>query len=252
VVVRQVSTAPGLTLSAEQRNPMHHYRINEKTGIKVLRFTEGRALWRDSSALLGPENASVIKPAGLGWVEELKFNGCLPERKLTLAAFGMSTDPGKQKVFFYRGEQFEFSDTLLANEELANILQQGLDLAETLRIQLWGALNSMVGLLLNPEANLHGEPIRSSEDAKKLLAHWDVEALYWAKLELPFYRFLDHLPEDRQTAFIQWKKDLRQAVLVAFEQATSLAGSSVKALKATAKSQVQLYAGLKKALEANQ
>ena len=250
VVVRRTSTAPGLTLSAELRNPMHNYRVNEKTGVKVLRFTEGRALWRDSSALLGPENTNEIKPAALEWVEKLKFEGKLPNRKLTLAAFGMSTDPGKQKVFFYRGEQFEFSDTLLTDQELINTLQKALDRAEALRSQLWGALNHMAGLLLASESDLENGKKPDPKDQKNLLSHWNAEALYWARLELPFYRFLDHLPVDRQIAFIQWKKDLRQAALRAFEQAASLAGSSVKALKATAKSQMQLYAGLKKILEA--
>jgi CRISPR system Cascade subunit CasA len=173
----------------------------------------------------------------------------LPKKKLTLAAYGMATDPGKQKVYFYRGEQFEFNDALLAHQELADQLDKALKLAEDTRGQLWGAINRMATLLLTPEADLETGHKPASNDQKKLLEHWDTEGLFWAKLEVPFYRFMDHLPTDSLAALDQWKEDLRRAALRAFEQTASLTGSNVKALKASAQAQLQLYAGLKKALE---
>ncbi|NMC80824.1 MAG: type I-E CRISPR-associated protein Cse1/CasA, partial [Chloroflexi bacterium] len=224
----------------------------QESAIKVLRFSEGRALWRDSSALLNLEKKNMIHPAALDWAHELITYRILPNRRLTLAAYGMSTDPGKKKVYFYRGEQFEFSDALLASPNLANTLEKALNDAEALRNQLWGAVNSMAGLLLAPESDQGEGRKPNADDQKKLLAHWNVEGLYWAALEVPFYSFLDHLPDDPEAAFNQWKTDLRRAALRAFEQSVSLSGSNVRALKASAKGQLQLYAGLKKVLDPSQ
>jgi len=105
--------APGLVMNAEQRNPMHHYRIDEdasakQSPYKVLRFTEGRALWRDSAVLFPSLKEKSERPISILWAEKLIAYKILPKRKLTLAAYGMSTDPGKSKVLFYRGDQFVF------------------------------------------------------------------------------------------------------------------------------------------------
>jgi CRISPR system Cascade subunit CasA len=248
IVVRKITTAPGLSLSEEQRNPMHHYRVDKQSGIKVLRFSEGRALWRYSSALLKPGNVNCIRPAALDWAEELKFKDILPGRKLTLAALGMATDPGKSKVLFYRAEQFEFDDRLLINPELTERLETALVTAEGARSQLWGAVNHMAGLILETEMDQEGKPKPNPDDVKKILSHWDAETLYWGLLEVPFYRFLDHLLDHPQEASDQWKIDLRKTALNAFEQTVVLAGTNVRALKASAKAQRQLYSGLKKAL----
>jgi CRISPR system Cascade subunit CasA len=253
-VVRQVTTAPGLVLSSEQRNPMHHYRIDKNANdnqpaFKVLRFTEGHALWRDSSALLNPVEKNVERPAPLNWAEKLKFEKILPDRRLTLTAYGMSTDPGKKKVFFYRGEQFEFPDELLTNQRLAITLDQALKQAENVRDQIWGAINHMAILLLSPEADLNGGRKPDPNDAKRLISHWNTEGLYWAALELPFYRFLDQLPRQPETALNRWESEIHRAALRAFDQTAILAGSSIRALKASAKAHQQLLAGLKRVLE---
>jgi len=177
LVIRQVTTAPGLILSGEFLNPMHHYRV-DKTGNKVLRFMEGRALWRDSSALFNlSKEANAYPPLVLKHTQQLIFDGILPKRRLTLAAYGMSTDPGKQKVFFYRGEQFDFPDQLLSDASLNHWLDQALDLAEHVHSQIWGALRCAASLYLNPERNKHA----TSDDEKKLMTHWNTESLFWAR-----------------------------------------------------------------------
>ena len=256
VMVTQASMAPGLVLSAERRNPMHHYQIEEKpqsnqSPYRVLRFTEGKALWRDSAALFPSARGKSERPISLQWAEKLKFFQILPKRKLTLAAYGMSTEPGKSKVFFYRGDQFEFSDELLNSPELTNYLDQAIERAEQVRGRLWAATNYMAGLLLFPESDQSCAHKADPNAAKQLLIHWNTEGHYWQTLELSFYRFLNDLPEQPQTAYENWIQTLRGAAGKAFDETAELAGTGTVALKAAAKGKLILLSGLKRELDAN-
>ncbi|MHC1771730.1 MAG: type I-E CRISPR-associated protein Cse1/CasA [Flexilinea sp.] len=254
IVIGQVTSAPGLTLSGEQMNPMYLYRIDQKPSAKqspykVMRFTEGRALWRDSSAMLGSPHGKVVHPKSIDWVQGLITYGIIPKRRLEIAAFGMSTDPGKQKVFFYRGEQFVFPDQLMADEDLSSQLQEALDLAEMIRTQLWGAIAKLAGLFLSPDMDLENGRKPAKEDINRMIEHWNPEKIFWAALEIPFFHFLEALVIQPEEVMEQWKAELRSAGLKAFEQTVSLSGNDVKALKAAAKSRVQFFGGLKKVLE---
>lgn len=249
LVVQEITTAPGLTLSAEQRNPMHHYHIDKEGGKRLLRFNEGRALWRDSAALLNLKNKDAEHPQALRWAEELVSNGFLPHKRLQLAAYGMCTDPGKQKVYFYRGDQFTFSDDLLTNRELVVLLDQAMDFADEIRKQIGWATRTMAELKLAFENDQKDGWKAYSTDIQNLVAHWDAESNFWNQLEIPFHHFLDMLPIEPEVALDEWKKTLRRAALNAFETTVSLCGTDTKALKAAAKAQIRLLAGIKRVLE---
>lgn len=254
VMITRVSTAPGLVLSAERRNPMHHYRIDEdasakQSPYKVLRFTEGRALWRDSAALFPSLKEKSERPVSIIWAEKLIAYRILPKRKLTLSAYGMSTDPGKSKVFFYRGDQFDFSDELLDHPELVNFLNQALERAEQVRRLLWAALNSMAGLLLAPNSDQNNT--HKADQTKQLLAHWNAEGRYWQALELPFYQFLDDLPEQPELAYERWIQTLRTTARKAFDETAEAAGTNATTLKAAAIAKITLLSGLRKELDAS-
>jgi len=51
--VQMVTMAPGLRLDAGILDPMKLYRKGKDEGFLVNRFSEDRALWRDSAALFG-------------------------------------------------------------------------------------------------------------------------------------------------------------------------------------------------------
>jgi CRISPR system Cascade subunit CasA len=246
-VVQKVTTSSGLAINAELSNPMHHYRIDEKTGRKILRFTEGRALWRDSSVLLNLKSGN-FNPQAICWAEELIAYGYLPAQKLKLAAYGMSTAPGKQKVHFYRGEQFEFSNELLTRQDLIDTLDYALELAHELRNQLWGAMRRLAQLILSSEADLQNGRTPDPNDIENLIVHWEGESQYWSRLEVPFMHFLDLLPADQEQALEEWRKSIRSAVLNAFNYTTQQSGSQPKALKAAAIARVQMLSGIKKVL----
>lgn len=256
IKVTRVSMAPGLVLDSNVRNPMYHYRIdqNAKSGqspFKLLRFTEGKALWRDSAALLNFEPQQTEQPAAVRWASRLIAKKWLPKRKLVLAAYGMATEPGKSKVLFYRGDQFEFSDDLLSSETLVDLLDQALDKAVQVREPLVNAVKRMANLYLASDSDQTSSESKKAnpDDVKKLVATLDPESRYWQLLELSFYRFLDELPQLGDDALKGWIVTLRQVALRVCDSVVQLLGTNVKALKASTKGQSSLWTKLKGILD---
>ncbi len=251
VVVQQVVLAPGLRLSEEQLNPMHHYWYDKKGERKVIRFSEGRALWRDSSSFLSFDRQKQEAPHALGWVRTLIEHELLPAQRLRLVAYGMSTEPGKQKIYFYRGEQFSFASNLLTDPNRVNALTRALDWAKDTDHQLWGALNTSAGLILSETANLEEGHKPDPKDVGNLLTHWQAENTYWAGLEFPFYAFLDALAADPALALASWQQTLRHTAQNCFDQVMEQqCGADRRSLKAAAIGSNQLRAGLKKVFPA--
>lgn len=252
LLVTRVTTAPGLTLNASVRNPMHHYtKLPEKKkagedSVRVLRFSEGRALWRDSYALLDVNNRAVDVPRAVSWLSELMGDGILPRRKIQLAAYGMCTEPGKMKVNFYRSDRLIFDDAILTNEQLVGYLNQALTHAENLRRELWSILNQLARLALDPDAaeDDHTAP----PEASGLVSHWDGEGLYWNGLETAFYRFLDRLADDPEGALHDWDLALRTSARAAYDATVRGLGNTPRALKAAAKTGGRLGYALNKVL----
>lgn len=254
-VVERITTAPGLIVNAEQRNPMYHYERHpaKKKGEdyrRTMRFSEGRALWRDSYALLNRFSEAIEPPTAISWMAELVSDGILPKSHVQVAAYGMCTEPGKAKVHFYRGEAFEIDDLLLVNEDRVAILGTALNHAESLRRELWSTMTRLAALMIAINSDQEGGRKPDPKDVQNLVNHWDAEGLYWSKLELPFYRFLSGLSnkEYDASALDSWHQDLRAAVLRAYEQTVNGLGESQRAFKAAAHTQGWLDYGIKKVL----
>jgi len=239
-VVARITTAPGLVLNSEVRNPMHHYtRVpGKKDGeevIKVLRFSEGRALWRDSYALLDVNNHAIEAPRATVWVSELIGEKILPRRKIRLAAYGMCTEPGKQKVYFYRRDGFEFDNAILEAPALVGVLNTAIRHAEELRGELWKVLHQLAQEAISSVASQDVEKKPNPKDVQNLMQHWDAEGLYWNRLEIAFYRFLSNLADDPGAALEDWNQALRAAARFAYIQTVQSLGDTPRALKAAAR-----------------
>lgn len=257
VRVTRITTAPGLLLNAALHNPMHHYRIDpgKKAGeetYKVLRFSEGRALWRDSNALLDLRGQNREIPRAIRWVGELVNEGILPtEGRVQLSAYGMCTEPGKQKVFFYRREGFEIAPALLKDgmliEKLDTALKHAKDLGDSLRFVIRELAAWIVALNANQET-IQKNASKKDDDVSNLMAHWNAEGLYWNNLEVPFLSFLHRLPDDPQGAEDSWNEDLERAFRGAYNQTVENLGDDLKALKAAAYTRGRLNYSLKKVL----
>jgi hypothetical protein len=213
-----------------------------------MRFSEGRALWRDSHALLDLNNHAVDPPRAVSWMHELVNEGILPRRFLQMTAYGMCTEPGKQKVNFYRGESFEIDDELLRNSNLVGTLGTALTHAKELRDELWGIFARLAAQVITFENDHKDGHKPDPKDVQNLVHHWNIDGLYWAHLETPFFHFISQLPTDPDAALNQWHNDLREATHFTYNQTIHGLGESQNALKAAAVTRGLLNFAINKAL----
>jgi len=254
IVVREATIAPALRLDESVLDPMKHHRADKKAGYKVLRFSEERALWRDSAALLEINRQTEDKkdkpPAVISWLASLIYNEYLEKtRRYQLMALGMASY--QAKVFFYRAERMPLPLAYLSDVTLVEQLRDGLALAEAVQGQLYGALSRLATLLISPESDQEGGRQPLQGDITNLVNHWGTIRHYWGNLEPAFARMVIDLPSDPEGAIAVWREELRRAARNALERATALAGTGSAALKAAVRARGQLEVGLRKVLESS-
>lgn len=222
-------------------DPMKHYRASPKdknnpSGYRELRFSEGRALWRDSATLLQHKrDRRDHPPACLDWLAKLiekDYDGVLGEYpKQALVALGMAND--QAKVDFYRQERWPLPLAYLQNEMLVTYLSSALKEAEEVYSNLGCALNRLARLLLSPTADQKEGHKPQPEDIRALIGHWGVERRYWGSLEPHFWILVEDLPHRTEAALERWRSTLSNAAWQAFEEAEALVGPAARSLKAT-------------------
>jgi CRISPR system Cascade subunit CasA len=247
VVVREMTLAPGLRMDNDVPDPMKHYRRDERRGLLVQRFWEERALWRDSAALFKLHDEGYRPPRTFLWLSELVGDDILDKAQTRrYVALGMANS--QAKVDFYRAEHMPLPLDYLAEEALAGRLDEALGMAEAVRGQLWGAARTLARFVLVPEADREGahEPHRDDMDA--LMTQWAVERDYWVRLELPFRRLMETLPQDVDAAMTRWQQTLRHTAWNALDRVAADLEHDPRKLKAAVRARERLGAGLKKVL----
>jgi CRISPR system Cascade subunit CasA len=249
--VQTLYAAPGHSLTEEFFNPFYSYKIsisgNGKQERKLLRFSENRALWRDSLNLMEQSSILYNSPTTLGFAYQLIDDGII-EDNIHLLTYGQCSEPGKKKGYFYREENFSYPSIYLHKEEIRQELERQLFTANEVKSKLWGALNQMAGLILAPESDQKDGRNADPKDKNNLVNHWDSEALYWKSLEIPFYRLINQLPLDQDHAITEWQHTLRKTAIQALEQTISFTGTDTKAMKAASQAKRQLLGGIRKVL----
>lgn len=246
LIVRDIDYAPGLRLSNELLDPMKHYRLNEQKGYLVLRFNEGRALWRDSAALLQFGNPKGNRPPMVFEETARRFPFDNSHRLFRFMAMGMAND--QAKIEFFRFEGFPLPAKYLVSEELVSRLSDALQSAEVTRNKLSSACQWLSLLLLYPKSDgERWEKIsrQSREEAAKLASHWGFDRAFWGSLELSFLRLMEDLPNDPDRASEDWRSVLQKTAWSALEHAANLAGNSPAALKASVRARSMLAGTLK-------
>ncbi len=247
-LIRSMTMAPGLRLSTTILDPMKLYRTGKTEGYLVTRFSEGRALWRDSASLFRLRNQTGnYPPKTFYWLAELANNeGCIsPQQTYRFMALGMANN--QAKVEFFQEEHFPLPFAYLENDFLVEQLSNALELSENTHFALKVAAQWMALLIVSPKADgkKWQEVDRISKDqAEKMVLHWNADLYFWRRLELPFLRFLEDLPHN-PSALQTWNAAVRQAAWNALEHAADLAGTDAVALKAAVRARSMLGSSLK-------
>lgn len=244
--VREVIDAPGLKLRGELQEPFKHYEPSNR-GLTFLYLNPAKALWRNSHALLGIHGEGRQPVQALSWLANLAMEGIVPEHaRYQLNAVGVVSK--QAKVDIVRMDRMSLPVRLLQKNERVGVIKALIDKSEEIRKSLWGTLYRLAEQMIAMQANQAESRQPDPKDVRGLVAHWDVEPLYWQSLEQPFMRLLDELANDAESEWIQekWQKILQQSVWSALEAAIAQAGESPQALKAAVLARNQLAAGWKK------
>lgn len=231
-------------------NPLYHYRraqTQDPSGLKFLRFSEGRALWRDSAALLQHRAPDDYKPPyAVTWLAYLIIEMGLELPHLGYSAYGMSTT--QAKVFFYRHEQMRLPSDYLEEKPWGD-LELALQAAEDTAQKTRGAAMRLAELVLSETANQQEGRKPDGKDVTALVEHWGVMRDYWGALEPAFWELVTVLPDNPEQALTGWEATLKRAAWETLRRAEVLAGDDTKALKAAAVASGQLSGSLKKLFE---
>lgn len=191
LAVSRMHFASGWQMDRSVLNPFFAYIADAKRGPLSVAFRQGRALWRDSSALLTTvhetDGGKNRRPAALNLVSELAERDVLPmDAPLRCITLGLAND--KAKVLFWRRESWAVPTRLIEDESTACQLVAALKAADEGGKATYAALSRFA------EHFKDGVP-ELRERA------W---AAYWADLEPAFRRLLSDLAGPGQNALMAW------------------------------------------------
>ncbi len=222
-------------------DPQVAYRRTDE-GFEAFRLKEDRALWRDSSALLGIRDHDKT-PEAFNAVAQLTSKGILPpNRHLNIMVIGLATY--QAKVFLWRHEQLPLPLSYLNNRSLIGHLAGVLDDAETVATKLYSALRVLAENMLVPLSD--AERKLDKNVVTSLVKSFPSIAQYWASLEVPFLETYEGLPDDPERAIDSWKATLCVAAGGALKLACEGLDGSARSMKAATKAQRYLNAVLSK------
>ena len=254
VYVREATVVPTLELSKDFISlQKRHNKVTrgKKTAYPPLRFTAEKALWRDYHTLLPYDDDDKL-PAVIRWCNTLVVHEQLEDSHvIQLMATGMSTDPGKAKIYFYRREFMRLPLHLLRDGNQAkNDIDVAIKSAEKVDKALWGALDRLAHHVMTKTLGdeLPSKDKQSRDARGKLIKQWNARERFWIELEPRFWDFIQALVKDSDQAVEQWQDDLKRIAEQSLNHAISLAGDTPWAWKGGIAAQRQLQAGIKKVL----
>lgn len=221
-VVKGLFVTQGDWFSNDYFDPMKKYVRGKKEWFAKKLIPE-KALWRESAAWLelnketkGRE-PSIIAPACIRQTNELVARGKVGfDKLLLLTALGQSVEGTKATVLAWREEALSVPLKYFERQEYVEYLSQSLGWAEKGARDLESAISVLTQELIKERlANVKSQ--KKKEEMKKkiaeeLLEQLDVLRRYWPHLELPFFRLLEALPHDPDTAQSCWMEEITSTI----------------------------------------
>ncbi|HEY5960095.1 MAG TPA: type I-E CRISPR-associated protein Cse1/CasA, partial [Polyangiaceae bacterium] len=223
-----------LSSSEAPRDAMCAYRETEKFGYLPIRFSEEKALWRDSVALVqcqDEDTAHGLRSARV--VAALARRSVEAGQDLKLHVYGQI--PNKASIVLTRREVVPIPTQLIDSPELVGTIREVIQLAEeiqqALRESLFLAAQRVLGL---------GDRNPDKKDIRQLLDGTQAVQRFWAALKPAFDRFLMTLPTDSNEAAMQFRLAARKEAVNSFSQAARQLGNEGRTLKGFALGQSHL------------
>jgi len=245
--VMECRIAPSKYLDEAVVSPQKRYVKSEKKDkedktipFSFMYFNENRALWREYHSLLQLDNYHVTRPpAVVDWVARV-HDGHPP----TLLAVGQLAD--QAKPIFYRQEALPLPNALLSNEQSVMVIANAMTLANEVREKvLYSGLKKFAEGILKRG----GEGKPDPANVTSLMTHWNIEAVYWERLEPHFWELVTMLGEgDGNNAIESWKAILQTVVNETFAMACQIAGKDLVVWRAEVEATRLLRAQLNKVL----
>ena len=215
VVVRRVSYAQGRAFAPAGNffDPMKAYRKDDKLGLLPVRFTEHKALWRDSSALFQfAEKDQYRGPTTLQTLGQIPADVLPRTARYRVSTFGLCTD--KAKVNFWRHEGLPLPLRYLDDARAVELLQQALALAETVGKEAlrWAAWAAASEILSN-----HDGSSPDKDRVSKMIDALAPERRYWCEIERPFRQYMVEFASGDKSLSDWFFAVVRPAALDAFE-----------------------------------
>ncbi|HEX6780205.1 MAG TPA: type I-E CRISPR-associated protein Cse1/CasA [Ktedonobacterales bacterium] len=257
-----------LALGGDMLDPFESYRRSEERGWNPLRFSEGKATWRDSHALL--EQASNImegttkRPEIFEWLARTTTTSdgrpFGEKRRYSFDVLGYLKSPKQALVILWRQDRLPLPLEYLTQRSLRDVLNAGIQLAEAVGTLFLGGfakegknsfprpLQVLGQELVAPSPGYEPDGRRmkgrgaDSKALGNLIDHLEIQRSYWAALELHFHRFMVDLAEQWENtgddgevaALAEWARAVDRSAQRAFAVATASLDTNARVMQATA------------------
>lgn len=214
-------------------------------------FVAGRALWRDSYALMEQQlqddatgTVYTPRPSIIAWLSEAMSRLAKSERITpTIVATGLVNN--QAKIDLWRMERLSLPIELLDDSDRRIHVRDAVARARSVRDALANAGSTFV----NEGLGL-GERQPHKDDVARVRASLKLDDRYWSRLDAPFQDFLIELAADPEAATSQWSAGLRRIARAVYIDATNVAGLDGRWFRAQSQGSWTLDRLLRRALKA--
>jgi CRISPR system Cascade subunit CasA len=230
-LVGKIYFAAGVALAEDANAPdsMASYRAGNEKLVR-LSFREGRAFWRDLTALIPDAQGKAAHPAAvLGWAANLKAMLIEEQADQVVLAAGVSSN--QAKLLRWRMEQVALPLPLLNDPNLANYLRDEIRRAEDSYKKFREIASKMLAETMpDPNRKETREAARTSLDAGPYAA------TFFATIERDLPRLLKKIAAmEIETVQAMWSEALQKAAMATWDTLRQSMGQSPSALRAEAR-----------------